>query len=66
MLASKSEKNFNTKNTSNYIHNNYTNSLFITPINPIEITNIVDKSKLTNSTDSRNFSFKLIFKSFLQ
>ena len=47
-------------NTSNYIHNNYTNSLFITPTNPIEITNIVEKSKPTNSTDSHNFSFKLI------
>ena len=59
-LASKSEKNCNTNNTSNYIHNNHTNSLFITPTNPIEITNIVEKSKPTNSTDSHNFSFKLI------
>ena len=54
-LASKSEKNCNTNNTSNYIHNNYTNSLFITPTNPIEITNIVEKSKPTNSTDSQLF-----------
>ena len=61
-LASKSKKKINYNNTSNYIHNNYTYSLFITPTTPIGITNIVKRSKSTHSTDSQNFKFKLIIK----